>query len=129
MHLEGAWLGAFVFVGANIYLRDIPLVGRIGGVFEDRLLAAERFNTVIGVLLLVIMVVSPDGLAGIIVRARNALARSVGRGSRDASTLDGPPTPAGATTASPRQPPAAMTMTTNSTISPMQHTNHRGNTP
>ena len=25
MHLEGAWLGAFVFVGANIYLRDIPL--------------------------------------------------------------------------------------------------------
>ena len=48
MHLEGAWLGAFVFVGANIYLRDIPLVGRLGGAFEDRLLAAERFNTVIG---------------------------------------------------------------------------------
>ena len=67
VHLEGAWLGAFVFVGANIYLRDIPLLGRVGGVVEDRLLAAERFNTVIGVLLLVIMLVSPDGLAGIIV--------------------------------------------------------------
>ena len=77
MHLEGAWLGAFVFVGANIYLRDIPLVGRLGGVFEERLLAAERFNTVIGVLLLVIMVVSPDGLAGIIVRsATRSRARS-----------------------------------------------------
>ena len=66
MQLEGAWLGAFVFVGANIYLRDIPLVGRLGG-GSGRLLAAERFNTVIGVLLLVIVVVSPDGLAGIIV--------------------------------------------------------------
>ena len=105
MHLEGAWLGAFVFVGANIYLRDIPLIGRVGGVFEDRLLAAERFNTVIGVLLLVIMLVSPDGLAGIIVRARNALlARSPG--SRTRPTLDGPPTPAGAATTSPLQPPA-----------------------
>jgi branched-chain amino acid transport system permease protein len=106
MHLEGAWLGAFVFVGANIYLRDIPLLGRLGGVFEDRLLAAERFNTVIGVLLLVIMVVSPDGLAGIIVRVRNALAHSLGGGSRDPATLDGPPTPAGASTTSPLQPPA-----------------------
>ena len=109
MHLEGAWLGAFVFVGANIYLRDIPLVGRLGGVFEDRLLAAERFNTVIGVLLLVIMLVSPDGLVGIIVRARNALSHSVGRGSRDGSTLDTPPTqvatPPGSSTVSPGQPP------------------------
>ena len=76
MHLEGAWLGALVYVGANIYLRDIPLVGRLGGVFEERLLAADRFNTVIGVLLLVIMVVSPDGLAGIIVRIRRSLSRS-----------------------------------------------------
>ncbi len=104
MHLEGAWLGALVYVGANIYLRDIPLVGRLGGVFEERLLAADRFNTVIGVLLLVIMVVSPDGLAGIIVRIRNALSHSGGRGSRDASVLDGPPTPAGASAASPMSP-------------------------
>jgi branched-chain amino acid transport system permease protein len=109
MHLEGAWLGAFVFVGANIYLRDIPLVGRLGGVFEDRLLAAERFNTVIGVLLLVIMVVSPDGLAGIIVRARNALSRSGNGRSSAASTLESPPaqltTPPGASTVSSGQPP------------------------
>ncbi len=36
MHLEGAWLGAFVFVGASIYTRDIPGVGSIGGVLEDQ---------------------------------------------------------------------------------------------
>ena len=105
MHLEGAWLGAFVFVGANIYLRDIPLVGRLGGAFEDRLLAAERFNTVIGVLLLVIMVVSPDGLAGLIVRARRSLSRSGERPSPGGAALDNPPTPAGASGASPVQPP------------------------
>ena len=70
VHLEGAWLGAFVFVGANIYLRDIPLLGDIGGVVHERVLAAERFNTVIGLLLLVIMLTSPDGLAGMIARLR-----------------------------------------------------------
>ena len=75
VHLEGAWLGAFVFVGANIYLRDIPVLGRIGGVIEDRILAAERFNTVIGVVLLVIMLVSPDGLAGMIARGNRAIRR------------------------------------------------------
>ena len=79
-HLEGAWLGAFVFVGANIYLRDIPLLGRIGGVIEERILAAERFNTVIGIVLLLIMLLSPDGLAGIIVRIRDAVRHALGRG-------------------------------------------------
>ena len=29
-HLEGAWLGAFVFVVANNYMRSLPLVDRIG---------------------------------------------------------------------------------------------------
>jgi branched-chain amino acid transport system permease protein len=75
VHLEGAWLGAFVFVGANIYLRDIPVLGRIGGVIEDRILAAERFNTVIGLVLLLIMLVSPDGLAGLIARGQRTFRR------------------------------------------------------
>ncbi len=75
VHLEGAWLGAFVFVGANIYLRDIPGLGSIGGVLRDRVLAAERFNTVIGIVLLVIMLVSPDGLAGLIGRLRGGSPR------------------------------------------------------
>jgi len=73
IHLEGAWLGAFVFVGANIYLRDIPLLGDIGGVIGERILAEERFNTVIGIVLLTIMLVSPDGIAGIIARTRERL--------------------------------------------------------
>ena len=83
VHLEGAWLGAFVFVGANIYLRDIPLLGRIGGVIEDRILAAERFNTVIGLVLLLIMLVSPDGLAGLIARGQRTI-----RGRRAAAPSD-----------------------------------------
>lgn len=70
LHLEGAWLGAFVFVGANIYLRDIPLLGDIGGVIHERILAEERFNTVIGLMLLIIMLTSPDGIAGMIARIR-----------------------------------------------------------
>lgn len=69
-HLEGAWLGAFVYVAANIYLRDIPLVGGIGGFVGDRILAEERFNTVIGILLLLIMLASPEGLAGIVARTK-----------------------------------------------------------
>jgi len=84
-HLEGAWLGAFVFVSANIYLRDIPLVDRIGGVLEERVLAEERFNTVIGLLLLIIMVLSPDGLSGIIRRISSTFSR---RRPDDAGTPD-----------------------------------------
>ncbi len=72
-HLEGAWLGAFVFIGANIYLRDIPFLGSIEGLLEERLLAEERFNTVIGLLLLLIMLASPDGLAGIIARIEHGI--------------------------------------------------------
>lgn len=62
-HLEGAWLGAFVFVAANNYLRDLPLVDKIG-------ITEARFNTVIGALVLLIMVLSPDGLMGILEKVR-----------------------------------------------------------
>jgi len=81
VHLEGAWLGAFVFVGANIYLRDIPLLGDIGGVVHERILAEERFNTVIGLLLLLIMLTSPDGIAGMIARLRGRLTGHSGGGT------------------------------------------------
>lgn len=60
---EGAWVGAFVFLAANNYLRELPFVGRIG-------ITEARFNTVIGVLVLLIMVLSPEGLVGIVERAR-----------------------------------------------------------
>lgn len=61
--LEGAWLGAFVYVLVFTYLRDLPLVDRIG-------ITEARFNTVIGVIVLAIMVLSPEGLTGIIRRLR-----------------------------------------------------------
>ena len=57
--LEGAWLGALVFVAANNYLRDLPFADRIG-------LTEARFNTVVGLLVLAIVVLSPDGLMGLI---------------------------------------------------------------
>lgn len=56
--LEGAWIGAFIFVAARIYLRDLPFVDQIG-------LTEDRFNTVVGLLVLLIVVVSPDGIVGI----------------------------------------------------------------
>ncbi len=59
--LEGAWLGAFTFVAANSYIRLIPLVDKIG-------ITPSRFNTLIGALVVLIMVLSPEGLVGIFSR-------------------------------------------------------------
>jgi len=56
--LSGAWLGSLIFVLANVYLRDIPGLESIG-------LGEDRFNTVVGLLVLFIVVVSPDGIVGI----------------------------------------------------------------
>ena len=61
--LEGAWLGALVYVAANNYLRDLPFADSIG-------LTEARFNTVVGLLVLAIVVLSPDGLMGLVERAR-----------------------------------------------------------
>ena len=52
--LEGAWLGAFVYVIVNNYTHTLSLP-IIGG----------SFNTVIGLIFLVIVLVSPGGLFGI----------------------------------------------------------------
>lgn len=58
-HLEGAWLGAFVYVMANNYLRSLPLIDRLG-------ITEARFNTVVGIVVLLIVVASPNGLMGLI---------------------------------------------------------------
>jgi branched-chain amino acid transport system permease protein len=60
-YFEGAWLGALVYVLLNTYTTSIPLIDRIG-------LTPDRFNTIIGLVVLLIMVLSPEGLAGIIER-------------------------------------------------------------
>ena len=50
--VEAAWLGAFVFVVINNYSQRISFVG-------------PRFHTLIGVVFLVIVLVSPTGLIGL----------------------------------------------------------------
>ena len=67
---EGAWLGALVYVLLNTYTGSVPLIGRIG-------LTPDRFSTVIGLMVLLIMVLSPEGLVGILERARHG--RGVGK--------------------------------------------------
>ena len=48
-----------MFVIANNYMRSLPLVDRIG-------ITEARFNTVVGVVVLIIVVASPNGLMGLI---------------------------------------------------------------
>ncbi len=66
--LEGAWLGAFVFVVINNYVRSVPLVDKIG-------ITEARFNTIVGAIFLIIVLVSPDGLFGIGAKARRLTQR------------------------------------------------------
>ncbi len=66
--LEGAWLGALVYVAANNYLRDLPFADSVG-------LTEARFNTVVGLVVLAIVVLSPEGLTGLIDRARSGAKR------------------------------------------------------
>jgi branched-chain amino acid transport system permease protein len=62
-YFEGAWLGALVYVLLDTYTAEIPLIEYIG-------LTPDRFNTVIGLIVLLIMVLSPEGLVGILERLR-----------------------------------------------------------
>jgi branched-chain amino acid transport system permease protein len=52
--IEGAWLGAFAFIVINNYVRDVELP-----------LFGGSFNTIIGLIFLAIVVVSPNGLMGL----------------------------------------------------------------
>jgi branched-chain amino acid transport system permease protein len=52
LRLEGAWIGAIVFVTLDNYTRGTGLIG-------------ERFNTVIGLIFLAVVLLSPGGLVGI----------------------------------------------------------------
>jgi branched-chain amino acid transport system permease protein len=62
--LEGAWLGAFVFVVINNYAPDIGFI-------------SDRFHTVIGLIFLVIVLVSPNGLIGLWERATAGRRRTI----------------------------------------------------
>jgi branched-chain amino acid transport system permease protein len=63
--IEGAWLGAFAFIVMQNYVRDFHVPGlSLGGT-----LFGGSFNTVIGLIFLAIVVVSPGGIFGIWERA------------------------------------------------------------
>lgn len=62
VRIEGAWIGAFVFFLMQNYITTsthIPLLGFGGTLFGG------SFNTIVGIIFLVIVVVSPDGLLGL----------------------------------------------------------------
>jgi branched-chain amino acid transport system permease protein len=79
--LEGAWLGALVFVLINNYAPDVDVIG-------------DRFHTLIGVVFLVIVLVSPNGLIGLWERVTVGRRRSVpGDITQERSSAE--PTPVG----------------------------------
>jgi branched-chain amino acid transport system permease protein len=76
--IEGAWLGALVFVLIDNYSRNVGFIG-------------ERFHTLIGVIFLVIVLLSPGGLMGLPGSAREfqrrlSSRRRVGIGAADLRT-------------------------------------------
>ena len=58
--IEGAWVGALAFIVINNYVRDSWLTDLL-----DTLWIGGSFNTIIGLVFLVIVIVSPDGLMGV----------------------------------------------------------------
>ena len=57
--IEGAWVGALAFIVINNYIRDSWLTDLL-----DTVHIGGSFNTIIGLIFLVIVIVSPDGLMG-----------------------------------------------------------------
>jgi branched-chain amino acid transport system permease protein len=79
--LEGAWVGAFIYAYCDTYLRGVT----------------DRFNTWLGVVFLVIVLVSPGGVVGILGSAHTWLRQRV---AGDAPTRSAEPPPPSAVTAS-----------------------------
>jgi branched-chain amino acid transport system permease protein len=76
--IEGAWLGAFAFIVIENYVRDFQVPGlSFGGT-----LFGGSFNTIIGILFLLIVCVSPGGLMGIWDRVLSASGRARGAARR-----------------------------------------------
>jgi branched-chain amino acid transport system permease protein len=82
--LEGAWVGALTYALIDNYSREwTPTVGDV--------LGPERFNTIIGVVFLVIVLVSPGGLVGLWDRASELIAnRRRGPPPGPVATAEGP---------------------------------------
>jgi branched-chain amino acid transport system permease protein len=90
--VEGAWLGAFTFVVINNYVRGF---GFLNNNFFTRLgLDSSHFATYIGVIFLLIVIVSPDGLFGLWERLWS-LARHQGSSTQGAAAEAGATVPRG----------------------------------
>jgi branched-chain amino acid transport system permease protein len=79
--IEGAWLGAFAFIVINNYVRDVELPV-VGG----------SFNTIIGLIFVAIVIVSPDGLMGLWDRLWRTLGRRSG-GTPEIASVTQPTAP------------------------------------
>lgn len=84
--LEGAWVGALFFALLDNYSREwTPSVGNV--------LGPERFNTLIGIVFLLIVLISPGGLMGIWEKGKGRFGGALGGGQSRAgpAARDGPP--------------------------------------
>jgi branched-chain amino acid transport system permease protein len=80
--LEGAWVGALAYALIDNYSREwVPDVGNV--------LGSARFNTIIGLVFLIIVLISPSGLVGIWEDVRDRL-RGRRRGGGTPTTTTGP---------------------------------------
>ena len=82
--LEGAWIGALAYALIDNYSREwVPDVGNV--------LGSARFNTIIGLVFLIIVLLSPGGLVGIWENLRDRLrGRRRGGGGTPTTTTAGP---------------------------------------
>jgi branched-chain amino acid transport system permease protein len=76
--LEGAWVGAIGFAALDNWIRGVDVIG-------------SRFNTVVGLIFLAIVLVSPGGLMGIWESLTNRLRRRLAFEPR--ATAEPPPVP------------------------------------
>jgi branched-chain amino acid transport system permease protein len=84
--LEGAWIGALAFTLIDYYSRqDTPTLGLW--------LNPGRFATIIGIVFLLIVLLSPDGLIGIGGRLRRLISPRPGGAATRSTTTSAQPTP------------------------------------
>ncbi|MGB2952183.1 MAG: branched-chain amino acid ABC transporter permease [Gaiellaceae bacterium] len=84
--IEGAWLGAFAFVVINNYVRGFGFLNN--QFFSNLGLDAAHFATYVGVIFLLVVIVSPDGLMGLWDRLWN-LVRYRGSSAKRAAAAAG----------------------------------------
>ena len=74
--LEGAWVGGLAYMLLDNYSREwTPTIGNV--------LGPERFNTLLGLIFLIIVLLSPGGLTGLWEQGRDRLRRGGGRGDEE----------------------------------------------